>query len=62
MPRAYAAALQEAEPAIRSLSEPLPDVAEGRDHMRRWTRISSCLWLKARPLTDAQASASSVGG
>lgn len=59
---AYAAALENAGLAITSLSEPLPDVSEGRDHMRRWTRIPLFLWLKARPLTDAQASASSAGG
>ncbi len=59
---AYAAALENAGLAIISLSEPLPDVSEGRDHMRRWTRIPLFLWLKARPLTDAQASAFSAGG
>lgn len=50
---AYAAALENAGLAIISLSEPLPDVSEGRDHMRRWTRIPLFLWLKAHPLTDA---------
>ncbi|MBV8456115.1 MAG: class I SAM-dependent methyltransferase [Acetobacteraceae bacterium] len=59
---AYGAALENASLAITSISEPLPDVSEGRDHMRRWTRIPLFLWLKARRLTDAQASAFSAGG
>jgi SAM-dependent methyltransferase len=48
---AYAAALEGAGLAITSLREPLPDLAEGRDQMRRWTRIPLFLWLKAQPLS-----------
>jgi SAM-dependent methyltransferase len=47
---AYAAALEGAGLAITSLREPVPDLAHGRDHMMRWTRIPLFLWLKARPL------------
>jgi 2-polyprenyl-3-methyl-5-hydroxy-6-metoxy-1,4-benzoquinol methylase len=47
---AYATGLAGAELAITSLREPLPDLNDGRDHMRRWTRIPLFLWLEARPL------------
>jgi SAM-dependent methyltransferase len=45
----YAAGLEGAGLAITSLREPVPDVADGRNHMKRWTRIPLFLWLKARP-------------
>ena len=48
---AYAAALESAGLAITSLREPQQDLSDGRDHMRRWTRIPLFLWLKARPIT-----------
>ena len=47
---AYAAALEGAGLAITSLREPQPDLADGRDHMRCWTRIPLFLWLKAQPI------------
>jgi SAM-dependent methyltransferase len=46
----YAAALEGAGLAITSLREPQPDLADGRDHMKCWTRIPLFLWLKAQPL------------
>jgi SAM-dependent methyltransferase len=46
----YAAALECAGLAITSLREPVPDFADGREHMRRWTRFPLFLWLQARPL------------
>jgi SAM-dependent methyltransferase len=48
---AYVAALEGAGLAITSLREPLPDLVDERDHMRRWARIPLFLWLKARSLT-----------
>jgi SAM-dependent methyltransferase len=47
---AYAAALEDAGLAITSLREPLPDLGEGREHMRQWSRVPLFLWLKARRL------------
>jgi SAM-dependent methyltransferase len=52
---AYAAALEEAGLAITALREPQPDVADGREHMRPWTRVPLFLWLKARPLAPGPA-------
>jgi SAM-dependent methyltransferase len=43
----YAAALEGAGLAITSLREPVPELVDGRDHMRRWTRLPLFLWLKA---------------
>jgi len=48
---AYAAALEGAGLAITSIREPLPDLGDGRDHMRRWTRFPLFLWLEAHPRT-----------
>ena len=47
---AYGIALEEAGLAITSLREPVPDLADGRNHMVRWLRLPLFLWLKARPL------------
>lgn len=47
---AYATALEDAELAITSLREPVPQAGHGWSHMQRWTRIPLFLWLKARPL------------
>lgn len=47
---AYAAALEQAGMAITSLREPIPDLAEGQEHLKQWTRLPLFLWLKARPL------------
>ncbi len=49
----YAAALEAAGLAITSLREPRPDLARGRDHLLRWTRMPLFLWLKARPLAPS---------
>lgn len=48
----YAAALEQAGLAITALREPVPDLADGRDHLARWTRVPLFLWLKARPLGE----------
>jgi 2-polyprenyl-3-methyl-5-hydroxy-6-metoxy-1,4-benzoquinol methylase len=47
---AYATALEQAGLAITSLREPLPDLGEGRDRMKQWTRVPLFLWLEARVL------------
>jgi len=47
---AYATALEQAGLAITALREPLPDLREGRDRMKQWTRVPLFLWLEARVL------------
>lgn len=46
---AYAPALEGAGLAITSIREPLPDLGDGPEHMKRWTRLPLFLWLKASP-------------
>jgi SAM-dependent methyltransferase len=47
---AYASALENAGLAITSLREPVPELRQGQDYLKRWTRLPLFLWFKARPL------------
>jgi SAM-dependent methyltransferase len=51
----YMAALEGAGLAITSLREPTPDLSEGRERMRRWSRLPLFLWFKARPVQFQQS-------
>jgi SAM-dependent methyltransferase len=49
---AYTAALADAGLAITALREPVPELSDGREHLRPWTRVPLFLWLKAGVLND----------